>query len=38
MEVEDSEQYFKFLDKIENRFASIREVIYYRVLRAHHML
>ncbi len=38
LEVDSSEQYFQIIEKIENKFNSIREIIYLRVLKNYKVL
>lgn len=38
LEVESSEQYFKIIENLENKFDSIREIIYFRVLKNYKIL
>lgn len=38
LEVENSEQYFKIIEDLENKFNTIREIIYFRVLKNYKIL
>jgi DNA-binding Lrp family transcriptional regulator len=38
LEVESSEQYFKIIDDLENKFDFIRDIIYFRVLKNYKIL
>ena len=38
LEVKDSEQYFRIIENLENRFNFIREIIYFRVLKNYKIL
>lgn len=38
LEVENSEQYFKIIEDLENKFDFIREIIYFRVLKNYKIL
>lgn len=38
IEVENSEQYFRIMDELEQKFASIREITYFRIIRSHKIL
>jgi DNA-binding Lrp family transcriptional regulator len=38
LEVENSEQYFKIIEKLESKFEDIREIIYFRVLKNYKIL
>ncbi len=38
LEVKDSEQYFKIIESLENQFSTIREIIYFRVLKSYKII